>query len=78
MSREIKPLSPEQQALHDRAAREANSAEARAKLAAAAAARQPYSTQYQTSVAGASQDRPNPATMITPIAIGPDGIPVKE
>ena len=76
MSREIKSLSPEQQALHDAAKANANSAEARAKLAAAEQARQPYSTEFQVSVAGNSADRPS--MHIDPIAIGPDGIPVKD
>jgi hypothetical protein len=59
MSREIKALSPEQQAATDAARAAANGAEARAKLAAAELARQPYSTEFQTSVAGNSADRPS-------------------
>jgi hypothetical protein len=59
MSREIKALSPEQQAATDAALLAANSAEARAKLAEAELARQPYSTELQTSVAGNSADRPS-------------------
>jgi len=59
MSREIKALSPEQQAATDAALLAANSAEARAKLAEAALAREPYSVEFKTSVAGNSEDRPS-------------------
>lgn len=58
MSREIKSLSPEQAAATEAAKRAASSAEARAKLAEAELARQPYSVEFQTSVAGNSADRP--------------------